>query len=132
MFRQFDATWLIIETNMGKKWLTQVMTDAYREMQTEGLFEDGPPPLREVTSLAGKKLRAEPVAARYEQGRVKHVGTFVELEDQQCTWVPGEAASPDRIDSLVQAGLFLMGKENKLVKVAAPPQDMFMPVSSAY
>lgn len=145
MFRQQGATWLIIETNMGKKWLMQVMTDAYREMQREHapdcrdpdecdgcLFEPGPVPIREVTSLAGKKLRAEPVAARYEQGRVKHVGTFLELEDQQCTWVPGEAASPDRIDALVQAGLFLMGKENKLVKVAAPPTDVFMPVSSPY
>jgi len=131
MFRQFGATWLIIETNMGKKWLTQVMADAYKEMQTEGLFEPGPPPLKEVTSLAGKKLRAEPVAARYEQGRVKHVGTFLELEDQMCTWISSEQASPDRIDALVQAGLFLMGKESKLVRVAAPT-DMFMPVSSPY
>jgi phage terminase large subunit-like protein len=149
MFRQFGATWLIVETNMGKKWLMQVMTDAYKEMQKEHppdcphaaedddecegcLFEPGPPPIREVTSLAGKKLRAEPVAARYEQGRVKHAGVFLELEDQQCTWIPGETASPDRIDALVQAELFLMGKENKLVKVAAPPQDMFMPVSTPY
>jgi phage terminase large subunit-like protein len=151
MLRTFGATWLLIETNMGKKWLTQVMTDAYKEMQKEHapecvhaddedektrckgcLFPPGPPPLREVTSLAGKKLRAEPVAARYEQGRVKHAGTFVELEDNQCTWIPGEGGSPDRIDALVQAGLFLMGKENKLVRVAAPPTDVLMPVTSPY
>lgn len=132
MFRLYDATWLIIETNMGKKWLMQVVTDAYAEMQKEGLFEPGPPPVKEVTSLAGKKLRAEPVASRYEQNRWHHVGTFIELEDQQCTWVPEDAKSPDRIDALVQAGLFLMGKENKLVRIAAPSADAWMPVSSPY
>jgi phage terminase large subunit-like protein len=130
--RRFDATWLVVETNMGKKWLTQVLTDAYKEMQKEKLFPPGPPPIKEVTSLAAKKLRAEPVAARYEQGRVKHVGTFVELEDQMSTWVPGEAASPDRIDALVQAGLFLMGRENKLIRISAPAADMVMPISSPY
>lgn len=144
MFIQYGATWLIIETNMGKKWLMQVVNDAYAEMQKEHepgcddadckgcLFPPGPAPVKEVTSLAGKKLRAEPVASRYEQNRVKHVGTFIELEDQQCTWIPGEAKSPDRIDALVQAGLFLMGKENKLVRVAAPNFDTLMPVSSPY
>lgn len=131
-FLLFGATWLVVETNMGKKWLMQVVTDAYKEMQKEGLFPPGPAPVKEVTSLAGKKLRAEPVAARYEQGRVKHVGTFVELEDQQCTWVPGDAESPDRIDALVQAGLFLMGKENKLIRISAPSPDTWMPTSSAY
>jgi len=132
MLLQFDATWLVVETNMGKKWLIQVLADAYKEMQAEGLFDIGPPPIKEVTSLAGKRLRAEPVAARYEQGRVKHAGTFVELEDQQCTWIPGETKSPDRIDALVQAGLFLMGGESKLIRVAAPRADFVMPISSPY
>jgi phage terminase large subunit-like protein len=127
----WNADWLIIETNMGKKWLMQVVTDAYREMQKEGLFGEGPPPVKEVTSLAGKRLRAEPVASRYEQNRWHHVGTFIELEDQQCTWCPDESASPDRIDALVQGGLFLMGKESTLVRIAAPA-DSFMPVSSPY
>jgi phage terminase large subunit-like protein len=144
MFLQFGATWMIIETNMGKKWLMQVMTDAYAEMQKEHapgcaeedckgcLFEPGPAPVKEVTSLAGKKLRAEPVASRYEQNRWRHAGTFIELEDQMCTWVPEEAKSPDRIDALVQAGLFLMGKESGLVRIAAPAPDAWMPSTSAY
>jgi len=131
MVLRYDATWLVVETNMGKKWLVQVLTDAYKEMQTEGLFPPGPAPIKEVTSLAGKRLRAEPVAARYEQNRIKHVGTFTELEDQQCTWIPGESKSPDRIDALVQAVLFLMGKEGTLIRVAAPSSAP-MPVSSPY
>jgi phage terminase large subunit-like protein len=130
-FLTWNADWLIIETNMGKKWLMQVVTDAYKEMQDEGLFEPGPPPVKEVTSLAGKKLRAEPVASRYEQNRWHHVGTFVELEDQMCTWIPGDQASPDRIDALVQGGLYLMGKENRLIRVAAP-LNTWMPTSSPY
>lgn len=49
-----------------------------------------------------KKVRAEPVSALYQQGRVHHVGLFPELEDQLCTWIQGEK-SPDRLDALVWA-----------------------------
>ena len=40
-----------------------------------------------VAAKVGKKLRAEPIAALYEQGKVSHVGYFAELEDQWCTWI---------------------------------------------
>jgi phage terminase large subunit-like protein len=60
-----------------------------------------------VRATRGKYTRAEPIAALYEQGRVHHVGTFPELEDQMCTWVPGEK-SPDRLDALVWALTELM------------------------
>lgn len=57
-----------------------------------------------VRAAQGKRTRAEPVSALYEQGRVHHVGSFAQLEDQQCTWVPGTGApSPDRIDADVWA-----------------------------
>jgi phage terminase large subunit-like protein len=59
-------------------------------------------PYRAVHASRGKRVRAEPVSALYEQGRVKHVGAFPELEDQMCNWVPDSAdASPDRMDALV-------------------------------
>lgn len=58
--------------------------------------------IRLVHASRGKRARAEPVAALYEQGRVHHVGTFDLLEDQCCTWVPGDTTeSPDRLDALV-------------------------------
>jgi phage terminase large subunit-like protein len=42
------------------------------------------------------------VAALYEQGRVHHIGSFPELEDQMCNWTPqGNEKSPDRLDWLV-------------------------------
>lgn len=55
-----------------------------------------------VWASKGKYTRAEPIAALYEQGKVHHVGVFPALEDQLCTWVPGEV-SPDRMDALVWA-----------------------------
>lgn len=54
-----------------------------------------------VTASRGKAIRAEPISALYEQGRVHHVGSFPELEDQMTTWVPGDKKSPDRMDALV-------------------------------
>ncbi len=60
-------------------------------------------PLKLVHASRGKLLRAEPVSALYEQGRVHHVGTFPELEDEMTTWMPTEAWSPNRLDALVWA-----------------------------
>ena len=48
-------------------------------------------------------VRAEPIAAMYEQGKVSHVGVFSELEEQLCTYTIGSRKSPDRLDALVWA-----------------------------
>ena len=56
-----------------------------------------------VRATRGKITRAEPVSALYEQGRVHHLGVFSQLEDQLCTFAPGSAGSPDRLDALVWA-----------------------------
>ncbi|MBU2527513.1 MAG: terminase family protein [Bacteroidetes bacterium] len=55
---------------------------------------------KSVRASRGKYIRAEPVAALYEQGKIHHIGNFPELEDQLCEWVPGDK-SPDRLDALV-------------------------------
>jgi phage terminase large subunit-like protein len=69
-------------------------------------------PFTAVRASRGKVARAEPVAALYEQGRVRHIGVFPELEDQMCAFtgdVHGYASagsaghSPDRVDALVWA-----------------------------
>ena len=65
-------------------------------------------PITPVRATRGKYTRAEPVAALYEQGLVRHVGTFSKLEDQLCNWLPGDA-SPDRLDALVWAVTALRG-----------------------
>jgi phage terminase large subunit-like protein len=57
-----------------------------------------------VHATRGKAVRAEPIAALYEQGRVHHVGAFAQLEDEMCDWDPlTSTKSPDRMDALVWA-----------------------------
>jgi phage terminase large subunit-like protein len=58
-------------------------------------------PIHKIHASRGKALRAEPVVALYEQGRVHHVGVHAELEEQLTTWVPDIGRSPDRLDALV-------------------------------
>ena len=59
-------------------------------------------PVRLVHASRGKRTRAEPVSALYEQGRVYHLHAFPELEDQMTTYVPDSTeGSPDRMDALV-------------------------------
>lgn len=67
-------------------------------------------PVKLVTASRGKAVRAEPVAAKYEQGKVHHVGEFSHLEEQMATFIPGDLsqASPDRMDALVWALTELM------------------------
>jgi phage terminase large subunit-like protein len=63
-------------------------------------------PFKEVTASRGKWVRAEPIAALYEQGRISHVGTFAALEDEMVNFGPNGMvgdASPDRVDALVWA-----------------------------
>lgn len=62
-----------------------------------------------VRATRGKALRAEPIAALYELGKVHHVGYFPELESQMSEWAPGDNDSPDRVDALVWAITELMG-----------------------
>jgi phage terminase large subunit-like protein len=62
-----------------------------------------------VRASRGKQTRAEPIASLYEQGRVHHVGSLSQLEDQLCDWDPTTAEkSPDRLDALVWALTELM------------------------
>ena len=66
-------------------------------------------PVKLVTATRGKTIRAEPIAALYEQGRVHHVGAFPALEDEQCTYTGEQSWSPDRMDALVWACTDLTG-----------------------
>jgi hypothetical protein len=63
-------------------------------------------PFTAVHASRGKVTRAEPVSALYEQGRMHHVGTFPQLEDQMTNFTSdfdrnAAGYSPDRVDSLV-------------------------------
>lgn len=86
-----------LEVNYGGAWAESVFRQAQSEMRTEV-------PVQVVHATRSKMARAEPVAALYERGKVRHVGEFPELEDQlvNYTGAAGEK-SPDRLDSLVHA-----------------------------
>jgi phage terminase large subunit-like protein len=58
-------------------------------------------PYRSVRATRGKLIRAEPIAALYEQRRVHHIGYFPELESQMCGYIGETRPSPDRLDALV-------------------------------
>jgi phage terminase large subunit-like protein len=83
-------------------------------------------PIKKVHAKKGKALRAEPVAALYEQGKVHHVGCFPELEDEMCDWNPTLAnqKSPNRIDWMVYAVTEL------LPGIALPPDDLDLDIST--
>jgi len=90
-YHRWQANGIIAENNQGGDMVRYTLETI-----------DPAVPVKMVHASRGKMTRAEPVSSLYEQGRVHHVGMFAELEDQLCTWVPGED-SPDRLDALVWA-----------------------------
>jgi hypothetical protein len=70
-------------------------------------------PDREVTATRGKHLRAEPVSALSEQGKVKLVGRFANLEDEMLAMTTAGytgSKSPNRLDVLVWGVISLFPK----------------------
>lgn len=87
------ASCILAEANQGGEMVREVLA-------TTGTAV----PVRLVHARLGKRGRAGPVAALYQQGRVAHAGTFSLLEDQLCRFGTEEqAGSPDRVDALVWA-----------------------------
>lgn len=97
LYQSLDADKVIGEVNQGGDMVESVL-----RAQAPGI------PYKAVRATRGKAMRAEPVAALYERGKVFHVGEFTELEDQMCAVTVGWDAkvagwSPDRVDALVWA-----------------------------
>ena len=93
---------VIAEANNGGDMVASVLRAA-----------DSGLPVKLVHASRGKVARAEPVAARYGRGKVRHVGAFAALEDELCGLVTGggyegPGRSPDRADALVWAVTELM------------------------
>lgn len=89
-FHKWEADKVIGEVNNGGDLVEANMKVA-----------DNTVPFKQVRASRGKAVRAEPVSALYEQGKVHHVGGFPELEEQMTTWEPDSDWSPDRLDALV-------------------------------
>jgi len=107
MYDRWQADRMVAEVNQGGDMVEHTVRTAARELAERKERTTRNVSFRQVRATRGKHTRAEPISALYEQGRVHHVGMFAELEDQMCTWVPGED-SPDRMDALVWALTELM------------------------
>ncbi len=95
LYRRLAADALVAEVNQGGDMVAAVIREV-----------DPSVPVTAVRATRGKWLRAEPVSALYEQGRVRHVGPLPALEDEMCDFGPDGLSggrSPDRLDALVWA-----------------------------
>lgn len=91
LFHKWDADRIVAEVNNGGDLVERLIRTVDHTVR-----------FKSVHATRGKLVRAEPIAALYEQGKVHHVGVFPELESQMCTYT-GERPkpSPDRLDALV-------------------------------
>ncbi len=108
LYHRHDADCLIAEVNQGGEMVSAVLFGI-----------DGSVLVKPVRAMRGKWLRAEPVAALYEQGRVHHVGAFAKLEDEMCDFGLDGLSSghlPDRLDALVWVLTALMLNESGELK----------------
>lgn len=102
-YDEFGADRIVAEVNQGGELVSTLI----RQVKPEVSF-------KAVSARRGKTVRAEPVSALYEQGRVKHLGSFPELEDQMRAFGSNDmSGSPDRVDALVWAITELMLTERR-------------------
>lgn len=93
LFHKYHADRLVYERNQGGDLVKYTLKTV-----------DETIPLKAVHASRGKFARAEPVAALYERGKVKHLRGLDDLETQMTTWEPlGSIGSPDRLDAMVWA-----------------------------
>lgn len=106
LYHCFEADAILAEVNQGGEMVAAVLS-----------AEDGSVPVLMRRASRGKWLRAEPVAALYEQDRVRHAGRFPALEDEMCDFAPeglSSGRSPDRLDALVWAlGELMLNADRK-------------------
>lgn len=102
-YHRYQADRVVAEVNKGGDLVEQILK-----------AQDPHIPFRPVRAMRGKTVRAEPIAALYEQGKVVHQKPLRELETQLCTYVQGQSSkSPDRLDALVWALTDLSQPANK-------------------
>lgn len=100
LYHRFEADRIIGERNYGGDMVRFTVATADKKAA-----------FKEVVASRGKAVRAEPISALYEQGKVHHVGIFPDLEDQMCNFTASGYVgdgSPDRADALVWAITELM------------------------
>jgi phage terminase large subunit-like protein len=114
-----SADSIVAEANFGGDMVTHTIRTAAEAMARQGLPTRSVP-VEVVHASRGKRLRAEPIAALFEQGRISVAGSFPELESQMAGWVPG-MPSPDRLDAMVHGFTSVMLEPDTAAIVASNP-----------
>jgi len=107
LYDRYSADAIVAETNQGGEMIEHVIRTAAKDLCSRQERLHSNISYIGVRASKGKYTRAEPVSALYEQGKIHHIGAFAQLEDQMCSWLPGED-SPDRLDATVWAFTELM------------------------
>jgi predicted phage terminase large subunit-like protein len=95
------ADYIVAEVNYGGAMVEHTIKTAAQAM---GVIAK----VKVIHASRGKAVRAQPVSALYEQGRVSHTEVFPELEEEMTSWTPESGTSPNRMDALVWALTELM------------------------
>lgn len=115
LYDTYDADCIVAEANQGG----EMVASTIRAVAAGRTI-----PVKLVHATRGKHVRAEPIAALYEQGKVRHAKELSDLEDQMCSFKidfdrAAEGYSPDRVDALVWALTELFPR---MVRKARPPR----------
>jgi predicted phage terminase large subunit-like protein len=115
LYDTYDADCIVCEVNQGGDMVESMIRAAAKGRVI---------PVHKVTATRAKHVRAEPIAALYEAGKVKHAKPMPELEDQMCLFTidmdrNAMGFSPDRVDALVWAMTDLFPQMVK--RILAPP-----------
>lgn len=91
-YEKYNADGIVVEKNYGGAMVRHTL-------QSEG-FQGR---IIEANATDGKRVRAEPIAAKYEQHKARHRrgGAVGKLESEMVSWIPGEGKSPNRLDAWV-------------------------------
>lgn len=107
-YHSLMADVIVVERNFGGDMAMGTIRNAVLyDDSGAALLRGATVPIIEVTASRGKEVRAQPVAALYQQGICHHVGNFPALQKQWTQWIPGTKPSPDRLDAEVWAITYL-------------------------
>lgn len=109
-YDDFEADLIAAEVNFGGDMVESTLRAKRKDFKFKALH-----------ASRGKAVRADPVSVKYEKALVCHVGRFDQLEDEYCTWAPGDTVSPNRLDAAVWTLTDLMLDPPAKAQVQANP-----------
>lgn len=116
-YLDFEGSRIVAESNQGGLMVESTLRQVNPNL-----------PIKLLTAAQSKGSRAEPVGALYEQSRIFHLNTFLELENQMLDFEPQNQTkgnSPDRMDAMVHAITELMLKKQGSARVLSNNMNPF-------